>query len=152
MRIAFIGDLQYWKAEIENLEYKMKQIARHKPDFAVVMGDFGGSKMRSAEGLKETKDHVDLIGCPWQAIMGNHDVEYGPDNINAYDPMGTFRQVFGKEPWSATVINGVLVLCITVERQPFENMRTIHAVYVSDKQFAWAKQQLEAYKECRLSL
>ncbi len=146
MRIALIGDLQYWKADVENLEYKMKQVAAHKPDFAVVMGDFGGSQMRSIPGLEETKRHVDLIGCPWQAIMGNHDVEYSPDNINDYDPVGSFRYVFGTEPWSATVLDGVLILCITVERQPLESMRTIHAVYVSDKQFRWAEEQLLAHE------
>lgn len=145
MRIAFIGDLQYWKAEIENLEYKMKQISAHKPDLAIVMGDFGGSKMRSVEGLCETKHHVDLIGCPWEAIMGNHDVEYNAEYMYDYDPVATFREVFGKEPCSATVIDGVLVLCVTIERQPIETLRTIHAVYVSDKQYEWVKEQLKKH-------
>ncbi len=146
MKIAFIGDLQYWKAEIENLEYKMKQVAAHKPDLAIVMGDFGGSKMRSVEGLEETKYHVDLIGCPWQAIMGNHDVEYNEEYMYNYDPVATFREVFGKEPYSATVTDGVLVLCITIERQPLDTLRTIHAVYVSDEQYEWAREQLKKHE------
>ncbi|MBR4880567.1 MAG: metallophosphoesterase [Clostridia bacterium] len=146
MRIAFIGDLQYWKADIENLEYKMKQIAGHNPDLAIVMGDFGGSKMRSVEGLLETKHHVDLIGCPWQGIMGNHDVEYNSEYMYDYDPVGTFKKVFEKEPFSATVIDGVLVLCITIERQPLDTLRTIHAVYVSDEQYEWAREQLKKHE------
>lgn len=146
MRIAMIGDLQYWKAEVENLEYKMKQIAEKKPDLAIVMGDFGGSKMRSTEGLTETKEHVELIGCPWQAIMGNHDVEYSAEYMADYDPVKTFGQVFGKTPYSATLINGVLILCITIERQPLDTLRTIHAVYVSDEQYEWAREQLRIHK------
>lgn len=146
MRIAFIGDLQYWKAEVENLEYKMKQISLHRPDLAVVMGDFGGSKMRSVEGLEETKAHVDLIGCPWQAIMGNHDVEYNSEYMIDYDPEATFRKVFGKEPYYAEVIDGVFLLCLSIERQPLDTLRTIHAVYVSDKQYEWARAQLKAHE------
>lgn len=146
MRIAFIGDLQYWKADIENLEYKMKQIASHHPDLAVVMGDFGGSKMRSVEGFEETKHHVDLIGCPWLAIMGNHDVEYNEEYMVNYDPVATFKDVFGKEPYSATVVDGVLLLCITIERQPIETLRTIHAVYVSDKQYEWVREELKKHE------
>ncbi|MBR6513791.1 MAG: metallophosphoesterase [Clostridia bacterium] len=146
MRIAFIGDLQYWKAEIENLEYKMRQVSMHKPDLAIVMGDFGGSKMRSVEGLEETKHHVDLIGCPRQAIMGNHDVEYNSEYMYDYDPVSTFREVFGKEPYSATVVDGVLILCVTIERQPLEGLRTIHAVYVSDRQYEWAREQLKKHE------
>ncbi len=145
MRIALIGDLQYWKIEEENLIFKMNQVANYKPDLAVVMGDFGGSKMRSIPGLEETKGLVELLGCPWQAIMGNHDVEYGPDNFNAYDPVGSFRKVFEKEPYCAIVKNGVLILCITIERQPIEMLRTIHAVYVSDTQFEWIEEQLHAH-------
>ncbi len=146
MRIAMIGDLQYWMPEEENLAYKMGQVAKLTPDFAVVMGDFGGSKMRSAAGLEETRYHVEMIGCPWHAIFGNHDVEYGPDNVNAYDPTATFREVFEKESYFAMEVNGVLVLCITIERQPLESMRTIHAVYVSDAQFKWAEDQLAAHE------
>lgn len=146
MRIALIGDLQYWMPEEENLAYKMGQVAKLKPDLAVVMGDFGGSKMRSAAGLEETRYHVEMIGCPWQAILGNHDVEYDPDNVNDYDPFGTFRKVFGKEPYCSIEVNGVLLLCITIERQPLESMRTIHAVYVSDSQFNWVREQLLAHK------
>lgn len=146
MRIAFIGDLQYWKAEVENLEFKMKQIAAHRPDLAIVMGDFGGSQMRSIPGLIETKEHVDLIGCPWQAIMGNHDVEYAHDYMRDYDPEASFRTVFGKEPYSATVIDGVLLLCLSVERQPLDTLRTIHAVYVSDRQYEWVKEQLKKHE------
>ena len=108
MRIAFIGDFQYWKAEIENLEYKMKQIAEHNPDLAIVMGDFGGSKMRSVEGLKETKHHVDLIGCPWLAIMGNHDVEYNEEEtytiVGSVEANPTENKISDDSPLGAALL------------------------------------------------
>ncbi len=145
MRIAFIGDLQYWKAEVENLGYKMKQISGHSPDLAVIMGDFGGSRMRSVEGFEETREHVELIGCRYVGIMGNHDVEYNEEYMKDFDPVATFRDVFGIEPYSATVIDGVLVLCVTIERQPIETLRTIHAVYVGDSQYEWVREQLKKH-------
>ena len=147
MRIALIGDLQYWMPEEENLVFKMEQVAKLRPDFAVLMGDFGGSKMRNPAGYEETKAHMDLIGCPWQPIFGNHDVEYSTDYCNDFDPFDTCRRVFGKEPYCAIEVNGVLLLCITIERQPLDTMRTIHAVYVSDAQFNWAREQLLAHKD-----
>lgn len=45
------------------------------------------------------------------------------------------------------VVNGVLLLCISVERQPEEMMRTVHAVYVSDEQFAWTEKELRAHAD-----
>lgn len=147
MRIALIGDLQYWMPYEENLDFKMKQVSAKNPDFAVMMGDFGGSKMRSREGYVETKEHLDLIGCPYQVIFGNHDVEYTSDYCNDFDPAATCRDVFGIEPHGAFVMNGVLVICVTIERQPLDNMRTIHAVYVSENQFAWIEDQLKAHPD-----
>ena len=52
MRIALIGDLQYWMPWEEKLDFKMKQVAAAEPDFAVMMGDFGGSRMRDPDGYK----------------------------------------------------------------------------------------------------
>lgn len=142
MRIALIGDLQYWMPYEEQLDFKMKQVAGVKPDFAVMMGDFGGSKMRNPDGYRETKEHLDLIGCPYQVIFGNHDVEYASDYCNDFDPAATCREIFGIEPYGSYIMNGVLVLCVTIERQPLEDMRTIHAVYVSNEQFSWIEDQL----------
>lgn len=147
MRIAFIGDLQYWKAEIEELGRKMEQIKRFSPDLSIVMGDFGGSKMRSAEGLEETKEYVSRAGCPFHAIFGNHDVEYWPDNINAYDPEATYRGVFGCCPNRSFKINGVLVVCLSIERQPPETMITPYTVYISEQQYLWAKNDIESNRD-----
>lgn len=147
MRIALIGDLQYWMPYEEKLDFKMKQVGAKNPDFAVMMGDFGGSKMRNPDGYRETKEHLDLIGCPYQVIFGNHDVEYASDYCNDFDPAATCRDIFGFEPYRAFVANGVLVICVTIERQPLENMRTIHAVYVSDGQFNWIEDQLKAHPD-----
>ena len=147
MRIALIGDLQYWMPWEENLDFKMKQIKNFSPDLSIVMGDFGGSKMRSAEGLEETKEYVSMVGCPFHAIFGNHDVEYWPDNRFAYDPEGTYQKVFGECPYTSYIINGVLVVCISIERQPFETFITPYTVYVSDKQYEWAKKEIEDHRD-----
>lgn len=147
MRIAFIGDLQYWMPWEEKLDLKMEQVKKFSPDLSIVMGDFGGSKMRSTEGLLETKEYVSMVGCPFHAIFGNHDVEYWPDNINEYDPYTTYKKVFGEEPYKSYIINGVLVVCVSIERQPFEKYVTPYTVYISDEQFEWAKNEIESHKD-----
>lgn len=147
MRLAIIGDLQYWKAEVENLAYKMEQIKRYDPDFSIVMGDVGGSKMRSVEGLYETKDYVSMAGAPFHLIYGNHDVEYWPDNIYQYDPDAAYKAVFDECPFCSYVFNGVLIVCLSIERQPFESFITPYTVYISDSQYEWAKKEIESNKE-----
>lgn len=147
MKLAIIGDLQYWKAEVENLGFKMEQIKKFDPAFSFVMGDVGGSQMRSEEGLLETKEYVSRVGCPFHLIYGNHDVEYWPDNRFEYDPEGTYRKVFGESPYTSYIFNGVLVVCISIERQPYESFITPYTVYVSDKQYEWVKNEIESNKD-----
>ncbi|MBE6573180.1 MAG: hypothetical protein E7652_02175 [Ruminococcaceae bacterium] len=143
MRLAIIGDLQYWKAEVENLGFKMKQIKKFKPGFSFVMGDVGGSRMRSEEGLLETKEYVSMVGCPFHLIYGNHDVEYWLENVNKYDPEATYRKVFSECTYKSYVFNGVLVVSLSIERQPVEDFMTPYTVYVSDEQYEWARKVIE---------
>lgn len=147
MRLAIIGDLQYWKAEVENLGYKMEQIKKYRPDFSFVMGDVGGSQMRSEAGLLETKEYVSMIGCPYHLIYGNHDVEYWLDNVKEYDPEGTYRRVFSECPYKSYIFNGVLVVCLSIERQPIEDFMTPYTVYISDEQYEWARKAIEDNRE-----
>lgn len=143
MRLAIIGDLQYWKAEVENLGFKMEQIKKYKPDFSFVMGDVGGSQMRSETGLLETKEYVSRVGCPFHLIYGNHDVEYWLDNAGQYDPEATYRKVFSECPYKSYIFNGVLVVSLSIERQPVESFMTPYTVYISDEQYEWAKREIE---------
>lgn len=134
MRIAFIGDLQYATAQEENLAFKMGQIRDLSPDLAIVMGDIGGSHMGSVQGFDETREYVDMIGCPYEVIMGNHDIEFAPDDPEIFDYKSAFREVFvGKEPFTVIERDGLLIICVSVERRPIENFHTHNAVYVSDE-------------------
>ncbi len=130
--------------ENENIIPMMEQLAALDLDFAVIMGDIGGGRMRTLEGFKETYDLARHLDCPYHVILGNHDTEVYPDKEVQFDSVGTYRRVFGTEPNYSFAHNGVLYICLSVESQPMETMRTIHAVYVSDEHFAWVKDQLDA--------
>lgn len=145
MRIALIGDLQYATAEEERLADKFKAIRDLSPDYAVMMGDFGGSHSKSDEGYLETKYHMDLLGCDYSMIFGNHDVEYRAGEPVTFDPAAKLKEIFGKEPFTSTVIGGVLLICVSAERQPAEGMITINSVYLSDERFEWIKDELRRH-------
>lgn len=142
MRIALIGDLQYGSAEEEQLDLKFSQISALKPDFAVIMGDFGGPHINSLQGFEDTRKIADSLCCDYTVILGNHDVEYRVGCYGSFDPIGSVRQVFGTEPYFSAVMNGVLIICITCEPQPPEGMRTVNAVYVSEEQYKLIRQRL----------
>lgn len=146
MRIVFIGDLQYATAAEERLSFKMKQLRTLSPDFACVMGDIGGSHMKSVQGFTEARDHVEMLGCPYEVILGNHDVEYGIDDPNYFRYEKVFADVFhGKKRFNSFVRDGVLYILVSCERRPEEDFRTHNAVYVSDGQFETVKSALAAH-------
>jgi len=145
MRIALIGDLQYATAEEERLADKFDAIRALSPDFAVMMGDFGGSHSKSLEGHIETREHMDRLGCGYELILGNHDVEYCAGEPITFDPHGMLWRVFGKKPFNSFVLGGVLFICVSTDRQPPEGMRTINSVYVTDGHFEWIKSELRAH-------
>ncbi|MBQ7499303.1 MAG: metallophosphoesterase [Clostridia bacterium] len=148
MRIIFVGDLQYATAEEENLGFKMEQLRSLKPDLAVVMGDIGGSHMGSFEGFDETKRYVDMLGCPYEVILGNHDVEYSPYEPDVFDFEKTFHEVFtGHDLFTVKAADGVLYICVSCEHRPPEDFRTHNAVFVSDGQFAKIIEALERHPD-----
>lgn len=142
MRIALIGDLQYSSAEEEQLSLKFSQISAAEPDFAVIMGDFGGPHINSPEGFEDTRKIAESLCCDYAVLLGNHDVEYRVGCYGKFDPVAAVSSIFGKEPYFSAVMNGVLVICITCEPQPPEEMRTVNAVYVSDRQYDLIRQRL----------
>ncbi len=145
MKIALIGDLQYGRGEEGTVNSRMKQIGALNPDFAVIMGDFGGPNIATAEGYRETVEFAKQLNCPYHVIFGNHDVEYYPGGYGEFDPVGTYKEFFGTSHYRSFMVNGVFFLCLSVERQPEEMMRTVHGVYISDEQYEWAEKELKAH-------
>ena len=144
-RIAFIGDLQYATAEEERFDLKTGQIRALSPDLAVIMGDIGGSRQKSVEGFTETREIAEMLGCPYEVILGNHDVEYAPFDPVIFRYEEVFDRVFtGKKRFNAFGFGGALIICVSCERRPPEDFRTHNAVYVSDGQFAAVKAALDA--------
>ncbi len=145
MKIAIIGDLQFGCGVYDEIAKQMTQVAALAPDFAVSMGDAAGPCIHTRCGLEDTKKLMELLGCPYTAILGNHDVEFQPGHAHEYDSIAAYREVFGCEPWSALEVCGTLLLFISVEPQNADEMRTVNGVMVSDRQFLWVKEQLRAH-------
>ena len=145
MRIAFIGDLQYGAAERDRVVRELRRVASLRPDFAVFMGDHAGQRLGSVGGLLDLRELMDGLGCPYHAILGNHDVECYPGSYYDSAPVAEYREVFGRDPWRAEIFGGVLFLFVTVERQPRDMMRTVNAVFMSEWQFSWLEDQLRAH-------
>ena len=143
MKIALIGDLQYGSGEQDTVRERMSQVGTLNPDFSVIMGDFGGPYIATRKGYEETKEFAARLQCPYHVIFGNHDVEYYPGGADEFDPAGTYREFFGTEPHRSIILNGVLFLILSVERQPEDMMRTVHGVYISDEQYEWAENELK---------
>lgn len=144
MRIAIIGDLQFGGGAYDSVAEQMKRVALLRPDFAVSMGDAAGPRIHTRGGLEDTKALMDLLGCPYAAVLGNHDVEFQPGHGGEYDPIAAYREIFGCEPWRAIEACGALLLFISVEPQNAERMRTANGVSVTDLQFQWIEDQLRA--------
>ena len=149
MKLALIGDLQYRHGDDENeLRRYLAQVDAWGPDFAVSMGDMGAhGETGTLQGFAACADFLRAVRCPQAVLLGNHDVEYRPDDGFARTPEAWYAQCFGRrEPWRAMEMDGVFLLCLSVERQPEETFYTQHALYVSDCQFAWARDQLAAHR------
>lgn len=145
MKIAIIGDLQFSSGSYDAVAGQMERLAALRPDFAVSMGDGAGPGIHTRLGLEDTKTLMDLLGCPYVAILGNHDVEFQPGHGGEYDPIAAYREIFGGEPWRAMEVCGALLLFISVEPQDPGKMTTVNGVMLSDRQFGWVKEQLCAH-------
>ena len=149
MRLALIGDLQYVPGEEAELRRFLGQVNAWRPDFAVSLGDMGPSGERGTrKGFAESAAVLREVDCPKAVLLGNHDVEYRPDAPFGREPAAWYPEAFGREvPWQAVEMDGVFLLCVSIERQPRETFFTQHALYLSDAQFAWAREQLVAHRD-----
>lgn len=145
MKIAIIGDLQFGPGLYDEVAGQMTKLAALGPDYAVSMGDAAGPCIHTRYGLEDTKKLMDMLCCPYTAILGNHDVEFQPGHAGEYDPIAAYREIFGCDPWSAMEVCGALLLFISVEPQNADVMRTVNGVMVSERQFLWVKEQLCAH-------
>ncbi|MDO4739956.1 MAG: metallophosphoesterase [Eubacteriales bacterium] len=150
MRIALIGDLQYRKGEEAAVEKYMEQIAAWKPELAVSMGDMGsGREAGTKEAMLQCRAFLDRLPCETIVLLGNHDVEYRPDDDTRLRRQEEwYTEVFGAEkPYAAWECAGAFLLCMSAQRQPQELLLSQHALYASPEQMDWAGRQLRAHRD-----
>lgn len=149
MRIAVIGDLQLSPEEHDQLAQYIHQVNQQSPDLAVFMGDMGyHGRTGSLEGMQVARQMLSQLACPFIPLMGNHDVEYLPGEQPVRTPEQWYAQVFGcSQNRYAVVEKNVLLLCVSVERQPADQLLTRHGLYVSDEQFRWVESQLQMHSD-----
>jgi len=146
MRILLIGDLQNSPEETAYLRAEIQKLNVLNPDLAILMGDIGGPRIGTREGLEDARELAGLLNCPSHAILGNHDTEYYLDDTVPHNAPADYISVFGHAPHRAIECEGVLLLCLSVEEQPREGMRTVYTNRIPEEQFQWAVQELEAHK------
>lgn len=149
MRIAVIGDLQLSPEEHDQLTQYIHQVNQQGPDLAVFMGDMGyHGRTGSLEGMQVARQVLSQLACPFIPLMGNHDVEYLPGEQPERTPEQWYAQVFGcGQNRFAAVEKNVLLLGVSVERQPTDQLLTRHGLYVSDEQFRWVESQLQLHSD-----
>lgn len=149
MKIALIGDMQYRPGEEPVVFSYMEQLAAWGPELAVSLGDMGSGRMAGTkEAMAQCRAFFDTLPCETIALLGNHDVEFRPDDDTALREQEKWHaEVFGCDrPYRAVKIGEVLLLCLSVERQPQELLLSQHALYSSREQLCWAREQLRAHK------
>jgi len=148
MKIALIGDLQYKPGEEQTVFSYMEQVRAWQPELAVSLGDMGsGRQAGTKEAMLQCRAFFDTLPCETVVLLGNHDVEYRPDEDTRLREQEKWHaEVFAQEkPYRAVHCGDTLLLCLSVERQPQELLLSQHALYSSAEQLSWAREQLAAH-------
>lgn len=91
----------------ENWLIAVDAIAALRPDLVIHTGDLSKDGADSDDDLNYAKAQLDVLGLPWLAIPGNHDVGDDPVSAQTSDPpqeivplrLTRYRRVFGDDYW-----------------------------------------------------
>lgn len=144
MRIAVIGDLQYAKGEEPLILRRLAQLADHRPDLAIAMGDYGRSDtLHTAQGFFDCAALLRDSGMKVMPLLGNHDVEFERGQRAAHEPMRWYREAFDRESADAVYVSdGVRCLCLSMAMQPEAGFVTRHSLTLQPRQYDWAERVL----------
>ena len=127
-----------WKYHIHILGYKLhkknlaecSRILRNtiqyinekiKPDLVVITGDIV-NRGDDKEGMRQAKDMFDKLNCPYYPVIGDHDLNKGPDRKRNY------KEVFGEINYSLDYKGWHLIML---------------GVYPDDNALTWLKNELD---------
>lgn len=101
------------------LEYINKEI---KPDMVVITGDIVNSG-DDKEGMKQVKNMLNKLNCPYYPVIGDHDLNSGQDKKENY------KEVFGKINYSLDYKGWHVIIL---------------GIHPDDNDMEWLKNELDA--------
>ena len=101
------------------LEHINKEI---KPDMVVITGDIV-DRGDDREGMKQVKNMLNKLNCPWYTVIGDHDLNSGQDEKENY------KEVFGKINYSLDYKGWNVIML---------------GIHPGDNDLEWLKNELDA--------
>lgn len=147
MRIAIVGDLQYWEGE--SVEDIVNDLITLNPDAVVILGDYGyWNGFGSYEVFSHINSEFSRIGCKIIPLVGNHDVQWeaGERKVKEGFVRDNYLKAFGDYPVTQIMdFENFRVICIHTEPQKKDDFYFEYECYISDRVYENVCEELEKY-------
>ncbi len=116
-----------------------------EPDFVMTVGDLVqgyNQTPRWMSDMREFKDIMDQLLCPWFPVAGNHDIYWRGDNKPEGEHEASYEMHFGPLWYAFIHKNSMFIALYTDEGDPLTGEKAINnpaAQVMSDEQFEWLK-------------
>lgn len=120
-----------------------------EPDLVMTVGDLIQGYNERGEWLvqmREYKDIMDRLICPWFPVAGNHDIYFRGDDAPAQEHEDAYEMHFGPLWYAFEHKNSWFVVLYSDEGDPQTGERTFRkpaSQRMSPEQFAWLKKTLK---------
>lgn len=122
-----------------------------EPDLVMTVGDLINGYNQEAEWMVEMREYKDIMGhllCPWFPVAGNHDVYYrGPEELKPKgEHEGSYEMHFGPLWYAFEHKNSWFIVLYSDEGDPETGKKTFRepaSQKMSPEQFAWLDQTLQ---------
>ena len=142
-RFCAIADCHFSKKTELADRVLIDDLNKLEADYTVVLGDISGQP--GAGGPEMTRRAVELLRglrMPWRNVIGNHDLEYEPIESDRENVVLWLRAHEYRMPWHREDRGPLTFLFLSTERFR-ENEIQPHEVYLSQRQLAWASDELK---------
>ncbi len=116
-----------------------------EPDFVMTVGDLiqgYNQTPRWMSDMREFKDIMDRLLCPWFPVAGNHDIYWRGENKPEGEHEASYEMHFGPLWYAFIHKNSMFIALYTDEGDPETGEKAINnpaAQVMSDEQFEWLK-------------
>jgi len=146
MKIAIVGDLQYWEGE--SIDEIVTDINSLEVDGVILLGDYGyWDGFGSYDVFSQVADAFSKLSCKvFMPLIGNHDVQYeaGGWRYERGTVTENYTRAFGRKPENCVLeFDSFRIFCIHMDVQEKDEFYHAYECYVTDEHFDWVKEELE---------